>query len=220
VNREHVEKLVKNAPAWNQWRIDNPTIIPDLYKAILYGANLSGADLRNANLGGALLYVADVRGADLHGAYLCYADLRSANLTDANLCKADLRGADLRDANLYGANLSKTVLDPKAPMPTLNLYGLTVEGEYVIGYRTKRSRYCGNTTYEAGESYEAPWFSVDTRTDCHPGMYFYTSLKDARVEFPNDPLVKVKAPIGDTLRADAKIRTKRLFVMEDVTEGQ
>ena len=56
--------------------------------AVLRGADLSGADLRDANLSDAVL-----RGADLSG-----ADLRDANLSDAVL-----RGADLRDANLRGA---------------------------------------------------------------------------------------------------------------------
>ncbi|MCP4539838.1 MAG: pentapeptide repeat-containing protein [Chloroflexi bacterium] len=57
-NPEHVSKLREGVAAWNQWRIDNPELIPDLTLA-----NLTGADLEGAYLHGADLTNADLRGA-------------------------------------------------------------------------------------------------------------------------------------------------------------
>ena len=74
-------------------------------RAILSGADLSEADLREADLSGADLSEADLREADLSE-----ADLREAGLSGANLREADLREADLREADLIGANLREADL--------------------------------------------------------------------------------------------------------------
>ena len=44
-NQDHRAILGKGVETWNQWRLDNETVRPDLRRA-----NLSGADLRRANL--------------------------------------------------------------------------------------------------------------------------------------------------------------------------
>src|SRR3954454_7624459 len=79
-NTEHVERLKQGSTAWNAWRKENVSIVPDLSDA-----DLPGADLRDS---------------DLHG-----ADLSDADLTGANLTGSDLHGADLSDVVLIGANL-------------------------------------------------------------------------------------------------------------------
>ena len=61
-------------------------------RAVLRGANLSGANLRDAVLSG----------ANLRSAVLSDADLRSANLSGADLSGADLSGANLFRAKFYG----------------------------------------------------------------------------------------------------------------------
>ena len=71
--------------------------------AALYGADLSGANLRGAYLAGANLSGANLRGADLAGANLSGANLSGADLAGANLSGADLIGANLIGAYLYGA---------------------------------------------------------------------------------------------------------------------
>ncbi len=43
----------------------------DLSKALLYKANLEGADLTGANLKEAIMYRANLEGSDLSGAILC-----------------------------------------------------------------------------------------------------------------------------------------------------
>ena len=42
-NEEHLKILKQGVEAWNEWREKNPQITPDLIKANLTGANLSGA---------------------------------------------------------------------------------------------------------------------------------------------------------------------------------
>ena len=70
-------------------------------RAVLCGADLRGADLRDAIL----------INADLRGAILINADLRGANLNDADLSNVALSGADLCGADLSGADLRGTNLD-------------------------------------------------------------------------------------------------------------
>ena len=41
-NEEHLKILKQGVEAWNKWREKNPQITPDLSKADLYKANLSG----------------------------------------------------------------------------------------------------------------------------------------------------------------------------------
>lgn len=104
-NEEHAAKLKEGVTAWNQWRIDNPDMEPDLSganlsKADLYGANLieanlSGSDLNGANLSEAIIFKADLSGANLSGADLSGANLNLANLINAVFRKATLTGASL-----------------------------------------------------------------------------------------------------------------------------
>jgi uncharacterized protein YjbI with pentapeptide repeats len=148
----HVEKLNQGATEWNQWRNDNPDIVPDFSEADLVGkdlrefdlakanlsgarlhqANLCGADLREANLSKAVLHKADLyraklSEADLSGANLSGANLYRADLHENNLAKADLREARLLSANLRGANLYKAELQ-KAKLNSANLREANLRG--------------------------------------------------------------------------------------------
>lgn len=105
-NKEHLNILKQGPSVWNQWRKQNPEIVPNLSDADLSHAFLSDADLSDANLSGADLRGKDLRGAYLIRAYLRYANLSGADLRYANLSGANLIGADLKRATLIGANLS------------------------------------------------------------------------------------------------------------------
>ena len=78
--QEHVSLLKKSVEEWNQWRKQNPEVIPDFR-----GVNLIKANLQEANLRVVQLQGADLRWADLKGANLRWAKLNSANLQKANL---------------------------------------------------------------------------------------------------------------------------------------
>ncbi len=43
-NPEHLAKLREGVAVWNAWRAENPDVRPDLNKANLTGAHLTGAD--------------------------------------------------------------------------------------------------------------------------------------------------------------------------------
>jgi hypothetical protein len=102
---EHIKILGRGIDAWNQWRKNNPGLVPDLSGSNIRVKDLAGINLKGANLRGALL-----TGANLEGANLDLADLSKTDLMEANLEGASLVGANLEGANLMGANLAKTNL--------------------------------------------------------------------------------------------------------------
>jgi len=54
-DESHLSVLKQGIEVWNQWREQNPSVIPDLSGAELYRANLSEANLIEANLHGTKL---------------------------------------------------------------------------------------------------------------------------------------------------------------------
>ncbi len=109
-NQEHLIKLNEGVESWNQWREENPSIIPDLSQASLKGMNLLGANLSNANLIGTNLTNAFLKGANLSRALLSQAKLSICNLAEANFSGAQLNQSDLSKAYLLGANFAKANL--------------------------------------------------------------------------------------------------------------
>lgn len=101
-NEEHLKILRQGVTAWNQWRLQNPDIQPDLSDADLREEDISWRDLRRVILSGADLRGADGKFSKLSSAYLDGVDLRGACLKGTVL-----RGVDLRGAYLSGADLSK-----------------------------------------------------------------------------------------------------------------
>jgi hypothetical protein len=49
-NEEHLAILKQGVEAWNQWRRENPSIVPDLAETDLSSRNLNGANLSKARL--------------------------------------------------------------------------------------------------------------------------------------------------------------------------
>lgn len=107
---EQLRTIRKNVETWNQLRLENSSLYPDLSKVNLYKANLGKANLRYAKLIETDLTRANLNGADLREADLRGADLREADLRGSNLSKADLGDANLAGAFLIGANLSEANL--------------------------------------------------------------------------------------------------------------
>lgn len=198
----------------------------DLREARLEHANLSAARLEHANLGEAHLEGADLRWARLEHASLRWARLEHANLRWARLEHADMREARLDGADLVGASLeyadlrearlADTCLDPAAQTPpvddaTIIAAGLEIDGEWVLGWRTATSRVVGDQTYEPGQTYVAPVFSVSP-TDCHPGIYL-AGRDWLEREYPGAPLVRVRTRRSDLHHPVDKWRTRRLGVL-------
>jgi TIR domain-containing protein/pentapeptide repeat protein len=126
-NNEHVAMLKKGVDAWNKWRLQNPSIRPDLSKAVAFrGAFLGRVNLASADLTGADLTQADLTQADLSRADLSRADLTGALLSGARLNGADLAGARLIDAKLDETDLTRTLLYRS------NLTGAVLSGARLI----------------------------------------------------------------------------------------
>lgn len=116
----HFAILQLGVSIWNQWRLDDPHIIPnlqgaDLREMRLENINLSRANLRGAQLDSAYLFDADFQRADLRGASLVRtmlvgANLHRAKLSDTRLDHAYLNHCDLSNANLTGACLQQAQL--------------------------------------------------------------------------------------------------------------
>ena len=154
-NEEHLAILKQGVEAWNQWREENPDVLPELTDADLKFANLHVANLSGASLSGAYLFLADLSGANLNGADLSHADLSDARLVAAdlngsdlnngNFLRADLSLADLSGANLFNANLrGANLFDANLILTNLDLAELwgtifaNVDLSEVVGLETVR----------------------------------------------------------------------------------
>ena len=82
-NPEHWKLL--STPGWNDWRIKNANVTPDLTGADLAGMDLTGRDLKRS-------------------------DLTRADFSRANLAGADLTRATLRNTKWEGASDRKSVV--------------------------------------------------------------------------------------------------------------
>ena len=99
---KHIEILRRGPRAWNAWRRDNPSHIPNLDDAAL---SLSERQLGPINGGPINLRSACMQRAFFRSANLSAGDLESADLSEANLAYARLDRANLKGANLQGAVL-------------------------------------------------------------------------------------------------------------------
>jgi hypothetical protein len=144
---EQLRIIRKSVETWNQLRLENRTLYPDLanvnlYRANLYKANLkyaklteadlsranlNGADLSRADLGGAFLTESNLSGADLCAADLTEADLKMVNLSHAKLRTANLIGTNLKEGDLSAADMTGCILDG-VNLNQANLSGADVSG--------------------------------------------------------------------------------------------
>jgi len=97
-DEEHKKILKQGSEKWNQWRKNNPDIIPDLRHA-----NLKHMDLHNYDFHLAYLNWVNFNGSDLKN-----CDFRCAHLEDAVIANADISYADLREANICDCTFSNT----------------------------------------------------------------------------------------------------------------
>lgn len=126
-DKTHLKLLLKGVQKWNEWKLINIDVCPDLIGADLAGANLRGANLIGANLSRADLNGADLNWADLNGADLIEAALSGAALIGAHLYKAHLSRAHLFGADLRGAHLNE------ADLRWADLIGANLSGAHLNG---------------------------------------------------------------------------------------
>ncbi len=117
-NEEQLAILKQGVQVWNEWRINNSLVRPDLV-----GANLSGMVLIDVNIANTILIKQDpvwaelkptpsgyVRRVDLIKGQFRGVDFSKTDLRDVNLVGATLARANLSDANIAGAHLTATPL--------------------------------------------------------------------------------------------------------------
>ena len=106
-NQEHLSYLGRGSTVWNNWRHENPKIIPSLGDVDLRFRDLRAYNLINVLLVGATLKNADLRDLDLKGANLKDADLSFTDLSGADLSGVNLERADLSNSRLHNVNLQE-----------------------------------------------------------------------------------------------------------------
>jgi uncharacterized protein YjbI with pentapeptide repeats len=143
-DKQQLRIIKSGVEAWNAWRRDHPSVIPDLGKANLSGQKLVAAQLHGANLAGADLHGANLSSADLRHANLSHAHFEQSRLSQANLLKADLSyahlaGAWLNDAILIEANLFR------AQLTDVTLINARLTGAILIGTNLQRANLKGSS---------------------------------------------------------------------------
>jgi uncharacterized protein YjbI with pentapeptide repeats len=169
-NEEHLQIIRQGVDVWNEWRLDNLELRPDLSGADFSGADLSRADLRRAVLTGACFSRAYLFGAVLSEAVLSGADLRSADLSTADLGEADLSGANLSGADFSFASLLHTNLSEA------NLIGAN------LGWANLRHTDLKGARLIDANLAEAQLIGTDLRGTTLTGSHVYgTSVWDVKV---------------------------------------
>ena len=135
-NYEHVDILKQGFLVWNNWRKENPDIIPNLENIMLRGVNLVGNYLENTNLKGADLQDANLNGGLLRGVNFNQANLNGTNLTNADLTDVNLGNATLKKTNLKGAQIGKTVFFQVNLSKTIGLSECKFFGPSIIDNQT------------------------------------------------------------------------------------
>jgi len=116
---EHIKHLCRGPRPWNEWRAENPSVVPNLA-----GISLSIGDRQMGSINGGPINLAQAR---LSHASLCFATLTGADLRGADLANADLRDSRLEGADLTGAELSEAHLD-RADLAGASLAGANLCG--------------------------------------------------------------------------------------------
>ncbi len=140
-DQRHLAKLHEGVSAWNQWREEHPEILPDLRKADLHEAVLTGVDFRRTNLDGADLSNARLCSGLLNSASFCQTNLSGARLRHACLHKTFFKETILQHTNFHQASLLDTMFLDVGLSETINLETVFHLGPSTIGIDTiQRSR--------------------------------------------------------------------------------
>ena len=176
-NDEHVKILKMGAQAWNQWRAQNPSIVPDLRGADFSSAWLfehkdsppepEPGDLNfpeelirrvsSVHARGLNFYAANLAGVSMRGAYLrnaifehanvSNADLSYARLVDASCVGSEWRNVSLRNAFLRRSNFSNACL-ASADLSAANLTESIFVGTDLTNAILKGTRVYGMSAWD------------------------------------------------------------------------
>ena len=147
-NPDHVNIFHSGTQIWNQWRLDNQSVMPDLSDENLSarrlvamktpensGVTLSGSRRREANLTRMDHYWTAIIKSDRTNIDLSSTSLRNSDLSGLQLSRANLSRADLIGANMSGSILYETILSD-AIMQDTTLVGIDLST--AVGLETVR----------------------------------------------------------------------------------
>ncbi len=100
-----IDILKQGSQAWNQFRLENPDLEPDLRNADLRDVPLAGADLSRADLSGA-----DFREKNSNSGFIDVGAFRGTSFRFSVMERALFNRRDLRDADFSGAMMAKADL--------------------------------------------------------------------------------------------------------------
>jgi TIR domain/Pentapeptide repeats (8 copies) len=119
-NDEHFQILKRGVVAWNNWRAENPDVVPDLHAADFSCLSIVGRALMQdlqpdwkmsaAEKRVYVMYPYDFKGVDFEFSNFQQTYLRCANLEGSSFDNADLTGACFDTVLLDGANFSGAIM--------------------------------------------------------------------------------------------------------------
>ena len=109
-DQKHLDILFSGIETWNQWRVDNPDIKPNLKNADLRGMDLGLGNFNNTDFSGAKLKNSEFFHSDFIRANLSFLDLRRTYLEKADFESALMTGVDLRGVHLSKVSLKFSTL--------------------------------------------------------------------------------------------------------------
>lgn len=110
-NLEHLKILEQGVAAWNNWRADSPTIVPDLRGAVLEHKDLGGINFEEANLSGANFFLSTLERSNFKNSQVQFCNLGLTNLNYANLAGSNLWYSEITESIIEHASFERANLN-------------------------------------------------------------------------------------------------------------
>ncbi|NQU66372.1 MAG: pentapeptide repeat-containing protein [Candidatus Marinimicrobia bacterium] len=121
-NLEHIKKLKSGSKTWNQWRVQNSQVTPDLHKLNFYSDlhpksnryifpeytsyNFSGCNLNGASMRNCVFTKCDFSNSSIHFSDLVEAHFSSCNFKNCGIRLSKIGSAIFTNCDFEGADLS------------------------------------------------------------------------------------------------------------------
>lgn len=182
--------LIKDVPAWNLHRKENPNEVISLEEENLSDLNLTGINLNDANLRKVDFSNSILDDATFVGANLNMSILKHAKLASADLTACDLSGTTLNRANLELANITDSILE-NSNLDDANLEGANLTRVNLYNAKIRNSTLHNSILYGA----------ILENTDCTKTTFEKSDLRRAVLRYAN----LTSANLQDTLLDEANM---------------
>ena len=107
-NQQHLEILHSGPEKWNEWRIQNPELKPDLSGMQLKDFSLEGINFKSVDLSRSRLEQVNLKGVVLEYANVSDSRWREVNCAGSDCSDADFSGCRLENCNFSQSDLQHT----------------------------------------------------------------------------------------------------------------